>query len=741
MSGGYLVVAPWGDDTACGNERNPVRTLTEAQRRIRALGDAAPELVYLRGADRGGVWRLDQTLVLGPPDAGSDPHPITWATFPGDAHAVLSGGVRVTGWTAAGGGSGIWQAPLPSTVNADIREVYVNGTALFRARHRVQCSWNGTRNNTPRGVLVDDPILPTLAHPERLWLIWEAFGFLQNQFPITALFGLTGGAFELVMPSAAWPSRYATLFAQETAPQWLENAYEFLGVGAEGTGAFVVDPSARIIYVSPQYGMDLGAPGTEVIVPRLARILDVQALSRDITLSGISFQHGYWAPDPAFGYNGSNFADMLGPYSTTIPLPYTVSPYPLPTVPVPGNIEVAGQTDHITFTDCEFTRCGGVCLRARDDAGWLTVSASEIHHTSGQGVQVGCFADNFLSQRLSSPAHDVVYTDNDVHDCGLLYPHAGGLCAQATSGVTHERNTIHDMPYSGSFFGVLAGTPGTPNRGYVSRHNHYYRTMSHPGFWDGGSWYAAGSCPQSQVYENVFATTGENIGQIYLDVGSVHWDIRRNILPGNGDMYWINPAADTAMANNFTWRPTGHIARLPVNTLGSRESALPYAADNQSYQVGPYPATILARVAGIEALAVGAGGPSAPRMPAFTQLPTAANRGVLTWAAPLDSGVGPISGYEIWVNGEVFGTVFGDVTSYTFIALEPNERYTFQVAALDSAVLYSFPWAVSPAPSQLTVPHRGQLSVGVTFATGPETPPRGLRGEVVVVSFRPYYTG
>ena len=72
---------------------------------------------------RGGVYRLEETLRLGPQHSG-----VTWIAAPGEK-PVLSGGIVVTGWTADTDGR------YKATVNLDnFRQLWVNAQRAQRAR-------------------------------------------------------------------------------------------------------------------------------------------------------------------------------------------------------------------------------------------------------------------------------------------------------------------------------------------------------------------------------------------------------------------------------------------------------------------------------------------------------------------------------------------------------------------------------------------------------------------------------
>ncbi len=77
-----LYVAPNGNDRNPGTAAAPLATIARARDLLRpriAAGLSADVLVAIRG----GTYRLEQPLVFGPEDSGSDRHSVTYAACPG----------------------------------------------------------------------------------------------------------------------------------------------------------------------------------------------------------------------------------------------------------------------------------------------------------------------------------------------------------------------------------------------------------------------------------------------------------------------------------------------------------------------------------------------------------------------------------------------------------------------------------------------------------------------------------
>ncbi|HEY0805925.1 MAG TPA: right-handed parallel beta-helix repeat-containing protein, partial [Pseudonocardiaceae bacterium] len=105
-------VSPNGSDLNSGmSVTSAFHTLQQAQRAVRAVNKAAagPITVTLASGD----YRLTTPMFFTPADSGTPGAPTTWQAAPG-AQPVISGGVRVTGWTRFDTAKNIWVAPVPT---------------------------------------------------------------------------------------------------------------------------------------------------------------------------------------------------------------------------------------------------------------------------------------------------------------------------------------------------------------------------------------------------------------------------------------------------------------------------------------------------------------------------------------------------------------------------------------------------------------------------------------------------
>ncbi|MGD1844409.1 MAG: T9SS type A sorting domain-containing protein [Salibacteraceae bacterium] len=112
MAQNTFFVAPNGDDTNDGSESSPWQTLAGARNNIRpVLSQGGNITVYFRA----GTYLLNETVVFGPEDGGSEGQQITYAAYNGET-PIFSSLRQLNGWTAYGANSNIFVAPIPTGV-------------------------------------------------------------------------------------------------------------------------------------------------------------------------------------------------------------------------------------------------------------------------------------------------------------------------------------------------------------------------------------------------------------------------------------------------------------------------------------------------------------------------------------------------------------------------------------------------------------------------------------------------
>lgn len=131
-----VYVSPLGSDAwsgklpapNLGGTDGPFQHISRAQAYVEALDKSNVSVVAVQL--RGGVYQLTTPLSFTSADNGSASTEIVYQNFPGET-PIISGGMRVTGWTNAGGNK--WQTTLPAGT-AYFENLYYNGERRLRPR-------------------------------------------------------------------------------------------------------------------------------------------------------------------------------------------------------------------------------------------------------------------------------------------------------------------------------------------------------------------------------------------------------------------------------------------------------------------------------------------------------------------------------------------------------------------------------------------------------------------------------
>ena len=120
-------VAPSGNDSNKGTEAEPFKTITQAQKAVRAINSSMTgdiEVIL-----REGTYALPGTIGFDERDGGKDGHYVRYKAYDGEK-PLITGGMAIIGWTIHDEANGIWKA---EGVEGRFRQLYVNGKKAVRA--------------------------------------------------------------------------------------------------------------------------------------------------------------------------------------------------------------------------------------------------------------------------------------------------------------------------------------------------------------------------------------------------------------------------------------------------------------------------------------------------------------------------------------------------------------------------------------------------------------------------------
>jgi hypothetical protein len=272
-------VAPNGSDSNVGTSASaPFQTLPKAQQTIRSLiASSMSENVTVHLAS--GIYTLSAPLKLTSDDSGKNGFIVKWI---GDSGTLISGGRKITGWTA--GSNGVYSASVPAGLKS--RNLYVDGQAANYARRKVANRKDFTYTTT--GIkwtsTAYDWITSTagIANAEIRFIN----SFSDRYAPIQS-----AGNRELVMKQYTWFNQNWG-YDQVAAPNadfgvWVQNALALLTEG----GQFYLDSGAGKLYYKPLAGQNMNSIEAYL---GLAETLVVAGGTyanpvHDISFEGISF--------------------------------------------------------------------------------------------------------------------------------------------------------------------------------------------------------------------------------------------------------------------------------------------------------------------------------------------------------------------------------------------------------------------------------------------------------------------
>lgn len=601
-------VSPHGSDqTGTGSTQHPYRTLQRAQRRVRRItaGAAAPAVTVRL---RDGTYRMRRPLRLRPDDSGRPGRPVTYRAASGDA-PILSGALRITGWSRWREDPAIWRARVPA--DAESRDLYVDGERAQRARSGeypagFRPAWNGGGSDS--GI----EYLPTLApdglnpvgwgdptrwrHPEDAEAVlltqWK-----QMSVPLRSVVAADGsdpGLLRMRMP--AWKN--ANLFRDPKTGRpglwslwqvsWFENALAFL----DEPGEWYLDTHADWLYYQPLPGQR--PYRSDVELPRLQRLIVGDGTRsnpiHDLRFRGLTFTGTTWlAPSSASGYVADQGGFRLVGSDHE---PNTIGHDP-EDVATPASVSFS-YGHNLRFRENAFEGLGAVGLALGTGSQGDAVRSNRFTGTGSSAITLsGIAAVNHHPQRPAQLARNNTIAGNRISSVAESYRDAPGIYAGFAAGTRITGNTIRDVPWSGIAagwgWGLLdpPGYPGVPgatqyqwgewrtptaNRNSVIAGNTITDFLQE--LWDGGAIYTTG-------FQGSSAANGllirDNIAHGKLSSGG------GNVFYTDGGSRWITLKGNVSYDNQIGGLNFGPPPRpgdpLPYSSLPSDGNGVPYGSE------------------------------------------------------------------------------------------------------------------------------------------------------------------
>jgi uncharacterized protein (TIGR03437 family) len=523
-----LYVAPNGNDSWTGalaspngaGTDGPLATFDHARAAVRALNKTGLSQVSVQF--RAGTYFLAATEQMTAVDSGTANLNIVYQNFPGES-PVISGGIRVTGWTNVNGNT--WQAALPDSTQY-FENLYYNHVRRLRPRLG---GYLGTYYRIAETVYLNAPG-PPAATPDTNCPIyvsgsgWECFDRFQynpadpisstwknlappagNPCGQTAGNSAVAGDIELVdfekfgvskQHISCVDTTHHIVYLYGPTPS---NAGFYTALGYIPQHRYLVENVADALTQPGQWFLDrsttpwtltyLANPGENpnndtVIVPQLSPILVASNLAY-VTFQGLTFAHdNFTVPFVNQTAQGGIFAGAGDPLQS-----------PEPALTFQNSQYITFDTDVVAHTAgaaLEFLSC----LGAQSPAWCVAHNATAV--TANNTVQNSAFYDlGGTSVRIGTPAtaadtdanlpqyHTV--QNNVVEGYGRLFPTQAGITQYEGHHNTYTHNDVYDGYHMAIGICLCSSLPSDSHDNVIS-FNHVYNLFQ--GITnDGGSLY------------------------------------------------------------------------------------------------------------------------------------------------------------------------------------------------------------------------------------------------------------
>lgn len=559
-------VSPTESDNNSGtNATAPFGSIAGAQNAVRnQIASSMTENITVHLAP--GLYPISKTLSFTAQDSGRNGFTVNWK----GPDAVISGGIRVTGWKQDS--NGVWSASIP--VGVQSRNLYVNGQAANFARRKLANRKDFTF--TSSGMSWTNSQYDWLMNTAGIAEAEVRFinSFTDRWAPIQSV-----GNRQLVMRQYSW---FNNMWGYDTVAQpnadfgvWIQNALALISDG----GQFYVDSAAGKVYYKPLAGENMNTASTYLGVLECALFVGgtYDNPAHDIAFQDISFAHTTWMKPATVGYVDQQTGAYIGENTT-----YTSSNFES-TRPhwhqMPGAVQVSAA-HNIAFSGGNYTQLGGGGFGIGNDANahssgtglgasYITVADGYFTQVMGNSITAGGIqADAHHPRNPRMINSHITISGNVFYNTSSLFSSTVPILMTYVQHSTISHNELHTTPYSGICHGYgwgsndAGGSPEYTNRGLYNFQPRYTTpTTSQTNVIDGnfihaygyshtdlGAIYTLSKSPSTLITNN-FAIDSGAYG-LYTDEGSNSYTFTSNLLLNTGT--WLAQNGANTANNSFT---------------------------------------------------------------------------------------------------------------------------------------------------------------------------------------------
>ena len=523
-----------------------------------------------------GTYAIDKPIVFEPVDSSRSDQPIVFEGVPGKT--VISGGLRITGWTEDG--DGVWSAPLPQErgkERAFFEMMWVNGRRAQRARYPkkgfLTPSRTERRSDAVAAVEFDDDgakrILAATAKEDLPFVqvvnhqIWGVGRIIPDAIEAKS------GAFLAKPPIGRWPS-------WRSWGHWSNMYLENFRAAFTDPGEWFYDAAAGRVRYRP-------LPGEKV--PELEIMIARPGFSQFVAIRG----------EPAKGKYVRNvvFRNLIFEYCDTPQSSRIVRPAwadmeqcndlsradrgPGPSRLEPGQaavwdsataaIDMKGAR-HVRFENCVVRHTGGYAVKIEDGCCDVRIENNEFRDLGSGGVLVGEWREHqyhpdasldtgrkiVLPDRPES-VHEIHVRNNVITDGGWFNAEGVGVIFTHVSDSCISHNDISELNYSGINCGWTWGYRGSVSQRNTIEFNRI-RNVGRGQLNDMGGVYLLGTSygtrVANNVIENVCSAEGTTGWGLYCDAGTEGATMEMNLVVNKEDTgFQQNYGTENTIRNNI----------------------------------------------------------------------------------------------------------------------------------------------------------------------------------------------
>lgn len=492
-----------------------------------------------------GTYRLNQTITVRPEDSG--------IRIVADGNAVVSGGVKITGWKKQGR---MYVADVPEFNGRplEFRQLWVNGRKADRARDVADFEkMYRIRNIDKKNEILYVPaaaVKKILGERHAEMVIHEMWCVANLRIKGIKVQG-DSAAVTFHQPEShihfmhPWPSPMVTKDGHNSA-FYLTNARSLL----DTPGEWYLDAKEQKVYYIPRKGEDMAKADVEA--PAVETLMKIEgtpdAPVKGITIEGVTFSYATWMR-PSISGHAPLQAGMFMTEAYKV-RPKIIRPngdHKLDNQGWVGRPAAAVSVrcaEDINFKGCTIEHCASTGIDFFEYTKGGSISRSTIRDVGGNGILAGSFGPEAHEAHLPYNPTDSriictgltiennLITDVTNEDWGCV-----GIGAGYVRGIRILHNEISEVSYSGISMGW--GWNQQPcamadNRVKGNLIHHYAKHM-----YDTAGIYTLGAQPHSFVEENVvrdiyspgYAHDPNHWFYLYTDEGSSCIMVRNNWTP------------------------------------------------------------------------------------------------------------------------------------------------------------------------------------------------------------------